>query len=168
MAEAGFIAAAAPRVAGASHAAIRHAQAVAITGLFVHTCSDGELHATLGRAGTTHHDDIKSLRGARLHFALAVCKCNITMTDPQAQEDIVCRAAVSEKSATFHFVKFVNPEAAKLNHARPYKKDQQLLTFERGVSSRRPNTIRTVWHSLRTMDGKRPVGGVRFVPAKRA
>ena len=95
-------------------------------------------------------------------------KCNITMTGPQAHEDIVCRAAVSEKSATFHFVKFVNPEAAKLNRARPYKKDQQLLTFERGVSSRRPNTIRTVWHSLRTMDGKRPSGGVRFVPAKRA
>ena len=47
-------------------------------------------------------------------------------------------------------------------------KDQQLLTFERGVSSRRPNTLRTVWHSLRTMDGKRPAGGVRFVPAKRA
>lgn len=95
-------------------------------------------------------------------------KCSITLTGPQAHEDIVCRAAVSEKSATFHFVRFVDAEAAKLNHARPYKKDQQLLTFERGVSEKRPNTIRTVWHSLRTMDGKRPAGGVRFVPVKRA
>jgi hypothetical protein len=89
-------------------------------------------------------------------------KCRITMTGPKSHEEIICRVSRTSKAATLHFSKFVDPQAAKLNHARRYKKDQRLLTFEKGIEGQPDNTVRTVWHSLRTMDGKKPKGGVRF------
>lgn len=89
-------------------------------------------------------------------------KCRITITGPNAYEDITCRAVDSEKSVTFHFKRFTDENSATVNKARPYPKDQQLLTIEKGVSEKRPNAIRTVWQKLRTLDGKRPPSGVRF------
>ncbi len=89
-------------------------------------------------------------------------KCRITMTGPSSYEDILCRAAASEKAVTFHFKRYADEASAKVNKARAYKPDLQLLTLEKGVSEKRPNAIRTVWHSLRTLDGKRPASGVRF------
>ncbi len=93
-------------------------------------------------------------------------KCRITMTGPKSHEDIICRVSRSKNAATLHFSKFVDPQAAKLNHARSYKKDQRLLTFEKGIEGKPDDTVRTVWHKLRTMDGKAPKGGVRFKRVK--
>ena len=95
-------------------------------------------------------------------------KCRITMTGPSSYEDILCRAAASDKAVTFHFKRFADDASAKVNKARDYKPDLQLLTLEKGVSEKRPNAIRTVWHSLRTLDGKRPASGVRFKRVQQA
>ncbi len=89
-------------------------------------------------------------------------KCRITMTGPSSYEDILCRAAASDKAVTFHYKRYADEASAKVNKARAYKPDLQLLTLEKGVSEKRPNAIRTVWHSLRTLDGKRPASGERF------
>jgi hypothetical protein len=90
--------------------------------------------------------------------------CRITMTGPEGHEDIICRSAGSEKSVTVHFSRFADPKAAKANNARAYKKDQRLLTLERDISEKRPKAIRTIWHNLRTMDGKKP-GSAAFKKA---
>ena len=94
--------------------------------------------------------------------------CRITMTGPAAYEDILCRAVASDKAVTFHFKRYADEASAKANQARAYKPDLQLLTLEKGVSEKRPNAIRTVWHSLRTLDGKRPASGVRFKRVQKA
>jgi hypothetical protein len=87
--------------------------------------------------------------------------CRITMTGPASHEDIICRAAASDNVVTLHFRRYADSKAAKANNARAYKKDQRLLSIEKGVNNR-PEAIRTIWHSLRTLDGAKPSTGERF------
>ena len=87
------------------------------------------------------------------------------MTGPNSHEDIICRASQNEKVTTLHFRRYADKKAAAANKARPYKKDQRLLTLEKGVNDR-PDAIRTIWHSLRTLDGAKPATGERFKRVK--
>ena len=112
------------------------------------------------------YDDANNKRAGEIyaiHYVKGKAgKCHITITGPSSYEDIICRATDSDKAVTFHFKRFTDANSATVNKARPYPKDQQLLTLEKGVSEKRPNAIRTVWHKLRTLDGKRPASGERF------
>ncbi len=89
-------------------------------------------------------------------------KCRITMTGPKSHEDIICRVAKNDKVATLHFRRFADAKEAALNGARSYPKDQRLLSFEHRDTDKNPKTVHTVWHKLRTLDGKSLKGGVRF------
>lgn len=87
--------------------------------------------------------------------------CRITMTGPNSHEDIICRTTKTDKVVTLNFRRYADAKAAAANKARPYKKDQRLLTLEKGVNDR-PEAIRTIWHNLRTLDGTKPASGERF------
>jgi hypothetical protein len=95
-------------------------------------------------------------------------RCRLTVTGPSSHDDIVCRVESTPSSATVHFHRFADANAAKTNNARTYKKDQRLFTLEKGVN-KRPEAIRTIWQGLRSTDNQRLASGERFkrAPAKR-